>query len=178
MNWDAAPSGRRGRQRTYSDAAVQTCLSMKVLFGMALRQTTGFVESLLRLAGLDWTVPDFSTLSRRQQKLAVNIPYRGSSGPLHLLIDSTGIKVEGEGEWNARKHGGPKRRVRRKIHFGSDEETLEVQTVETRMNCVKLLGRHLMSRDLDRHFAPVRIRRIAVTNSDAALGIPITMAPE
>ncbi|MBY6058727.1 transposase, partial [Leisingera daeponensis] len=60
MSWDAAPTGRRGRQQTYSDAAIQTCLSMKVLFGMALRQTTGFVESLLRLVGLDWAVPDFS----------------------------------------------------------------------------------------------------------------------
>ena len=114
MTWDAAPTGKRGRQQTYSDAAIQTCLTMKVLFGMALRQTTGFVESLLRLVGLDWTVPDFSTLSRRQKTLAVNIPYRGSKGPLHLLIDSTGIKVEGEGEWHARKHGGPKRRVWRR----------------------------------------------------------------
>ena len=97
---------------------------------MALRQTTGFVESLLRLIGLDWTVPDFSTLSRRQKTLAVNIPYRGSKGPLHLMIDSTGIKVEGEGEWHARKHGGPKRRVWRKIHLGIDEETLEIHAVE------------------------------------------------
>ena len=97
---------------------------------MALRQTTGFVESLLRLVGLDWAVPNFSTLSRRQKTLAVNIPYRGSNGPLHLLIDSTGIKVEGEGEWHARKHGGPKRRVWRKIHLGIDEETLEVRAVE------------------------------------------------
>ena len=54
--------------------------------GMALRQTTGFVESLLRLIGLNWAVPDFSSLSRRQKTLAVNIPYRGSNGPLHLLI--------------------------------------------------------------------------------------------
>jgi transposase len=103
---------------------------MKVMFGMALRQTTGFVESLLRLIGLDWTVPNFSTLSRRQKTLAVNILYRGSKGPLHLLIDSTGIKVEGEGEWHARKHGGPKRRVWRKIHLGIAEETLEVRAVE------------------------------------------------
>ncbi len=58
---------------------------------MALRQTTGFVESLLRLVGLDWTVPDFSTLSRRQKTLAVHIPYRGSKGPLHLLIPSRDI---------------------------------------------------------------------------------------
>ena len=60
----------------------------------------------------------------------MNIPYRGAKGPLHLLIDSTGIKVEGEGEWNARKHGGPKRRVWRKIHIGIDEQTLEIRAVE------------------------------------------------
>ena len=130
MAWEAQPTGKRGRQPLYSDAAVQTCLTMTVFFGMALRQTTGFVESLLQLIGLDWAVPDFSTLSRRQKTLAVNIPHRGSRGPLHLLIDSTGIKVEGEGEWNARKHGGPKRRVGRKIHLGIDEETLEVRAVE------------------------------------------------
>jgi hypothetical protein len=64
MVWAAKPTGKRGRQLVYSDAAVQTCLTMKVLFGLALRQTTGFVESLLRLIGLDWDVPDFSTLSR------------------------------------------------------------------------------------------------------------------
>ncbi len=130
MTWEAGPTGKRGRQPTYSDAAIQTCLTMKVLFGMALRQTTGFVESLLQLSGLDWSVPDFSTLSRRQKTLAVNIPYRGSEGPLHLLIDSTGIKVEGEGEWNARKHGGAKRRIWRKVHLGIDEKTLEIRAVE------------------------------------------------
>ena len=130
MTWKAAPTGKRGRQADYSDAAIQTCLTMKVLFGMALRQTTGFVESLLRLIGLDWAVPDFSTLSRRQKTLKVNIPYRGSAGPLHLLVDSTGIKVEGEGEWNARKHGGTKRRVWRKIHIGIDEKSLEIRAAE------------------------------------------------
>jgi len=130
MTWEARPTGKRGRQPTYSDAAIQTCLTMKVLFGMALRQTTGFVESLLQLSGLKWSVPDFSTLSRRQKSLAVNIPYRGSEGPLHLLIDSTGIKVEGEGEWNARKHGGAKRRIWRKVHLGIDEKTLEIRAVE------------------------------------------------
>ena len=88
MNWDAEPSGKRGRSRTFSDAAIQTFLTMKVLFGVALRQTTGFVESLLRLTGLDWDLPDFSTLSRRQRTLAVNILYRCAKGPLHVLIDS------------------------------------------------------------------------------------------
>ena len=73
---------------------------------------------------------NFSTLSRRQKSLKVNIPYRGSGSPLHLLIDSTGITVEGEGEWNARKHGGTKRRVWRKIHIGIDEKTLEIRVTE------------------------------------------------
>jgi len=90
MVW-VPPTGNRGRQPQYSDAAIQTCLTMKVLFGMALRQTTGFVESLLRLVGLYWAVPDFSALSRRQKALAVTIPYRGSQGPLNLLIPSRDI---------------------------------------------------------------------------------------
>jgi hypothetical protein len=99
MTSAAKPAGKRGRQPVYSDAAIQTCLTMKVLFGMALRQTTGFVESLLHLNGLDWTVPDFSTLSRRQKTLAVIIPFRGSQGPLHLLIAS----ITADGAYDTRK---------------------------------------------------------------------------
>lgn len=158
MRWAAQPTGKRGRQPVYSDAAIQTCLTMKVLFGMALRQTTGFVESLLHLIGLDWAVPDFSTLSRRQKTLAVNIPFRGSQEPLHLLIDSTGIKVEGEGEWNARKHGGQKRRVWRKIHIGIDEQTLEVRAVEVTSNEVgdaPMLPELLKQIPLDQEIASV-----------------------
>ena len=128
--WVPPPSGRRGRQQNFSDAAIQACLTLKVLFGLPLRQTTGFMQSLLLLIGLDWVVPDFSTLCRRQRTLKVSLPYRGGTGPLNLLIDSTGIKAEGEGEWNARKHGGSKRRIWRKVHIGIDEETLEVRAVE------------------------------------------------
>lgn len=95
---------------------------MKVLCGMALRQTTGLVESLFCLIGLDWDVPDFGSLSRRRRTLAVNIPHRGSQGLLDLLIDSTGIKVEGEGEWNAqaRRHQTP---CMAQDHIGIDEKT-------------------------------------------------------
>lgn len=88
----------------------------------------------MRLIGLDWAVPDFSTLSRRQKALKVNIPCCGSGGPLHLLVDSTGIKVESEGEWNSRKHGGAKRRVSRKIHIGIDEKTMEFRAAEFTTN--------------------------------------------
>ncbi len=88
MIWDATPICWRGRRQACSDAATRTCLSMKVLPGMALRQTTGFVESLLRLVGLDRAVPDFSALSRRRKTLAVNMPYRGTRAPLHLRIEA------------------------------------------------------------------------------------------
>ena len=128
--WLAEPSGKRGRPATFTDAAIQACLTLKVLFGLPLRQTTGLVESLLKLAGLDWSVPDFSTLSRRQKGLNVAIPYRPSTGALHLLIDSTGIKAEGEGEWFAKKHGPSKPRQWRKVHLGIDANTLEIRAIE------------------------------------------------
>jgi IS5 family transposase len=128
--WLAEPSGKRGRSATFTDAAIQACLTLKALFGLPLRQTTGLVASLLELAGLDWPVPDFSTLCRRQKGLAVVIPYRPSGGALHLLIDSTGIKAEGEGEWFAKKHGPSKPRQWRKVHLGIDANTLEIRAIE------------------------------------------------
>ena len=76
MQWYAPASGKRGRQRTFSDAAIQFCLSIKCLFGLVLRQSLGLVESLLRLAGLDWRVPGYSTVCRRQETLRVQLPYR------------------------------------------------------------------------------------------------------
>ncbi|MGB6231199.1 MAG: IS5 family transposase, partial [Litorimonas sp.] len=116
-SWHAAPWGRRGAQLAYSDAAIQACLTVKVLFGLPLRQTTGFVASLRPLAGLDWSVPDFRALCRRQETLTVQLPYRGAVGPLHPLVNGTGIEVRGIGEWHARLHGGARRRVWRKVHL-------------------------------------------------------------
>lgn len=130
MQWLAGPTGRRGRQPVFTDAAVQACLTLKALFRLPLRQTTGMVASLLELAVLDWPVPDFSTLSRRQKTLTVHIPYRPSTGALNLLIDSTGVKAEGDGEWSARKHGPSKPRDWRKVHLGIDAETLEIRAIE------------------------------------------------
>ncbi len=110
MRWLSAPSGRPGRPLRFSDSAIELCLTLKALFGLALRQVTGLVASLLKLAGLDWPVPDYTTLCRRQKTLAVGFGARSSSGGLHLLVDSTGIKMMGEGEWNTRKHGASYRR--------------------------------------------------------------------
>ncbi len=131
MEWLASPSGRRGRPQTFSDAAIQVCLSLKVLFGLALRQTIGMVASLLRMAGLeDWPVPDFSTLCRRQKTITIQIPYRRSDSPLNLLVDSTGVKVRGEGEWQVRRHGASRRRQWRKVHLAMDTVTGDVCAVE------------------------------------------------
>ena len=85
MQWYASATGKRGRQSTFSDAAIPFCLSINCLFGLALRQSLGMVESLLRLAGLVWKVPDFSTVCRRQKSLSVKLPYRPSTTALELL---------------------------------------------------------------------------------------------
>ena len=136
MQWLAAPSGKRGRRQTFSDAAIQFCLSIKCLFGQALRQTLGLVESLLRLAGLDWPVPDYSTVCRRQKTLQAQITYRPSAEPLQLLVDSTGVKFVGEGEWKRKKHGAEYRREWRKVHLGIDAQTLEIRAVEVTSNAI------------------------------------------
>jgi len=91
MTWLALRDGRPGRLAVFSDAAIQFCLSIKILFKLPLRQTAGMVASLLKLAGLDWPVPDFSTLCRRQKTLAVQVPYRRADGPLNLLVPSRDI---------------------------------------------------------------------------------------
>ena len=119
-----------GRPPVFSDAAIQFCLMVKVLFGLPLRQTTGMVESILSMAGLDWPVPDFSTLSRRQKRITVRISNRRAPGPLNLLVDSTGIKFLGDGEWLARKHGTQRRRQYRKVHLAMDTSTGDIRAVE------------------------------------------------
>ncbi len=104
---DGSPSSRHppGRRAVFSDAAIQFCLTIKVLFKLPLRQTTGMVASLLKMADLDWVVPDYTTLCRRQEAVTVQIPYGRADGPLSLLVDSTGIKFLGDSDWQARKHG-------------------------------------------------------------------------
>ena len=86
MTREDNPTGKLVRLTDSGEAVIQTCLKMKVLFGLALRRTTGFVESLLRLINLDWSVSNFSGLNRRQKTLKANTPSRRFQGPLHLLI--------------------------------------------------------------------------------------------
>ncbi len=130
MTWLAPPDGRPGRPAVFSDTAIQFCLTIKVLFKLPSRQTTGMVASLSGMANLDWAVPDYSTLCRRQKTLAVQFPYRRANGPLNLLVDSTGIKFPGDGEWQARKHGPQGRRQWRKVHLAIDTATSDIRAVE------------------------------------------------
>ena len=134
MAWLATADSRPGRPKRFSDSAIELCLTLKVLFGLALRQVTGLVASLLKLAKLDWPVPDHTTLCRRQKTLAVTFGGRPSSGGLHLLVDSTGIKMTGEGEWKTRKHGASCRRQWRKVHLGIDAKTMEIRAIEITTN--------------------------------------------
>jgi len=123
-------SGRRGASPTYSNRAIEACLAMRVLFRLPLRQTQGFVRSLLCLAGWTLPVPDYSTLCRRQRGLPVRLPVRPSESARHIVLDSTGLKVFGEGEWKVRKHGKSSRRLWKKLHLSVDEATGEVLGVE------------------------------------------------
>src|SRR4051812_36843712 len=120
--WRAEPRTGRGGQPRYSSLAITTALTLRAVFGLALRQTEGLIGSVLQLLGLDLPVPDHSTLSRRAETLEVPRPKTGSA-PVHLLVDSTGLKLCGAGEWLAEKHGTKRRRAWRVLHLATDADT-------------------------------------------------------
>ncbi len=125
--WTAEPRTTRGGQPIYSPLAILTALTLRAAFRLALRQTEGLIGSVIRLLGLDLAVPDHSTLSRRAETLEVPRP-RASPGaePMHLLVDSTGLKLCGAGEWLHEKHGTKVRRSWRKSHLGMDAGTGQI----------------------------------------------------
>ena len=132
--WYAQPQGKQGRNQTYADGAIQCCLIIKSLFLLSLRLVTEFVQSLIKLSGLDWTAPDYSTLCRRQKHIDIAIRYQKSSNGLHLPVDSTGLKFLGEGEWKRKKHQPEYHRQWRKLHIGIDAETLQIRAVQLTTN--------------------------------------------
>ena len=135
--WHHTGEAQHGGQFVYSDLAVETCLTLRAVYRLALRQTQGFVRSLLGLMDAALPVPDYSTLSRRAAALDIALT-RATSGPgepdapepRHIVIDSTGLKVYGEGEWKTRRHGASKRRTWRKLHLAVDPETGEITATE------------------------------------------------
>ncbi len=123
--WKAEPRTTRGGQPRTSALAIATALTLRAVFRLALRQTEGLIGSIITLLGLDLAVPDHSTLSRRAETLEVPRPRLGSA-PVHLLVDNTGLKLCGSGEWLLEKHGTRTRRSWRKLHIGVDADTGQI----------------------------------------------------
>ena len=121
--WTPSVTGKRGAPRVYSDIAIETALTLRLLFHLPLRQTEGFLSSILKLMDLCLPCPDHSTLSRRNQSVKVG-PKFGHlpPGPVSLIVDSTGLKVCGQGEWHSKKHGKKQRRTWKKLHIGVGED--------------------------------------------------------
>ena len=124
--WTPPKTGRRGRPARYSDIAIEAGLMLRLAFGRPGRQTEGTLGSLMRLLGLDLPVPDHTTFSRRSANLEVVSSLAKAEEPVTVVIDSTGLKVFGKGEWHLEKHGGAARRTWRKLHLGVDPETGEI----------------------------------------------------
>ncbi|WP_257226779.1 MULTISPECIES: IS5 family transposase [unclassified Acinetobacter] len=139
--WYAQPKGKHGRNQTYSDAAIQCCLMIKSLFRLSLRMVTGSVESFIHLCRLDWTAPNISDIRippfvEDKSILILQSATKKSSDGLHLLVDSTGMRFLGEGEWKRKKHGPEYRRQCRKLHIGIDAKTLQIRAIQLTTNNV------------------------------------------
>ncbi|QDU88416.1 Transposase DDE domain protein [Pirellulimonas nuda] len=112
-----------GRPFLYSDVAVETLLMIRELFRLPYRQTEGFGRALAKLMQAEVAIPDYTSLQKRAAKLGVLIDLRATTGPIEVVVDSTGLKVYGEGEWKVKKHGVGKRRTWRKVHLAVDPAT-------------------------------------------------------
>ncbi|MGD1850746.1 MAG: IS5 family transposase [Cyanophyceae cyanobacterium] len=127
---------RRGSNRIYSDLAITTFETLKSVYDLAGRQTEGLLRSLVELMQVSLSVPEHSTVSRRKRTLSVPLPVKPNSSSIHLVVDSTGVKVYGEGEWKTRQHGTSKRRTWRKLHVAVNESTGEILSTEVTLNNV------------------------------------------
>jgi hypothetical protein len=134
-NWQYVGDKQRGSQFDYSVQAITIMLMMKNVFHLPNRATEGFVGSIFAMLGVHLPVPDHTTLSRRGKDLKVILPKK-ASGHINIVMDSTGLKVFGEGEWKVRTHGKSKRRTWRKLHIGADPKSGEIEAVALTENSV------------------------------------------
>jgi IS5 family transposase len=126
-NWLYSGKQKPGGKIIYSEVAIEFCLTIRSLFRLPYRQTEGMVSSLMGLANLDLAVPSYTQFNRRTKRM--NIDLKGSNGAIHIAVDSTGLKVYGEGEWKVRKYGWCKHRTWRKLHIAVNTETLAIEAV-------------------------------------------------
>ena len=134
---------RRGRRCTYADAAILCALLMREVYHLPLRSPQGLISSVLRLMKVDLPAPHYSTLSRRARRLQLLLAPPHKQPIRHLVIDSTGLKVYGEGEWKVRLHGADKRRTWRKLHLSMEASTH--QLTAALITDKDLLDRHAMA---------------------------------
>ncbi len=179
--WTPPHDGSRGGRRRYSDLAIETALTLRLVFGLALRQTEGFVASLLRLMGLRLPSPDHTTLSRRSRQLGTELRRRRPAGPLDLFVDSSGLKVVGQGQWAAAKHGARGRRGWRKLHVGVDgagfivAQQLTDSSVDDASVATELLEG--IEGDIERFTADGAYDRWSVREALAARGATVIVPP-
>ena len=128
--WHPPTSGQRGRSPTYSDLAIETGMMLRLAFGRPWRQTEGLLRSLAQLMNLDIGIPDHTTLSRRSAAMSPGLDLAGAKGPVHVVIDSTGLKVYGAGEWHREQHGARSRRGWRKLHLAVDPDSGKILACE------------------------------------------------
>lgn len=133
--WLYVGEKQRGSQFEYSEKAIEIMLTIKEVFHLSNRGVEGFVRSVFEMLNIHLPVPDHSTLSKRAKTLKVKLP-RKSSGSMNLVLDSTGLKIYGEGEWKVRRHGYSKHRTWRKLHVGANPDNGEIQVVALTENSI------------------------------------------
>lgn len=129
QSWYAEPEGKPGRPRVYSEAAIECCAFLRLRFRLPLRGAQGLMMSLLELLKIDLDVPCYTQICRREKTLFSTLKH-SVKGASHVVVDATGLKVFGEGEWKVRQHGYTKHRMWRKLHIGIDVETQEITMME------------------------------------------------
>lgn len=128
--WRPVPTGKRGAPFQYSDTAIPALLTLKAVFDLPYRRVEGLAGSIVQLMGVRLSIPDPTLMSRRAKTLTVQIPRQSRRGPIGVVVDSTGLKVYGAGEWKVRQHGAGKRPTWRKVHLAVDADIQDVLAVE------------------------------------------------
>ena len=134
VSWEPVGMGKRGGQLKYSDLAIETALTLRLIFNLPLRQAEGFLTSNLGVMGVDLPAPDHTTLSRRGQHLVLTVRAVPTGEGVHLIVDSTGLSIVGEGEWAAAKHGGRGKRGWKKLHLAVDRAGVIIGQTLTEAN--------------------------------------------
>ena len=178
--WSPGPSGRRGGQRKFSDQAIETALVLRLVFKLPIRQAEGFLRSALSLMVVGLEAPDHTTISRRSQQVDVGLRLAATKGRLHLIVDSTGLSIIGEGEWAAVKHGGRGKRAWKKLHLGVDRSGVIIAEVLTDGNSddeKAALGLIDEMNHVASFTADVAYETVAIYDAAAAHGAKVIVRP-